>query len=129
MDIRLCEQCDLTLGLDDHERLWKLRPVNSVRRAQPVDAHADDTEIVITVPFPGVQPGDVDVQICGAVLQIVGRVARTRGLTCNVALPCRVDLSKIETVYGDGVLGVCVPTATSTAPAETVPHELAAVTA
>jgi HSP20 family molecular chaperone IbpA len=104
---------DLNLTFDPRGRLWRFRPTSSVHGKQPVDAHMDGPDIVVTAEVPGVQPGDIDVQILGDVLQIRGIAARTGTLASDVGLPAHVDMHTIETTYSDGVFEVRVPTRTA----------------
>ena len=100
---------DLSLAFDSRGRFWQFRPSTSAQGEGPLDAHVTATDIVVTVAVPGVQPGDLDVRIDGDVLGISGITARTSALRYDVGLPKRVDMSTVETVYGDGTFAVHMP--------------------
>jgi len=117
-------QQDLTLRFDGRGRLWKFRPANT-QDPTIVDAHLIDNEIVVAAAIPGVQPGDVDVQIEGNVLEMTGRAAMNGAVAHKVGLPGRMDLNKVQTVYKDGALEVHLLTATPCAPTAAPATELA----
>ena len=104
---------DLSLTRDNEGRLWRFRPTAGVHGKQPVDARMAGTDILVTVEAPGVQPGDIDVQIRGDVLEIRGIAPNVSTLAADVGLPVRVDMHTLETAYSDGVFEVRVPTRTA----------------
>jgi HSP20 family molecular chaperone IbpA len=99
---------DLTLTFDGQGRLWHFRPTKTY--GHPVQARLVGTDLVVTVVAPGVRPGDLDVQLEDAVLQIMDS-AGERPTATRVGLPGRAELHTLQTAYGDGTFEVRVPLA------------------
>jgi hypothetical protein len=99
---------DLSLTFDDAGRLWKFRPSTSRHGRQPVEAAIVDNTIVITVTVPGIESGDVDLQVHGDVLEIRGKTDRTMDLACDVGLPMTFGLDQLETAYAGEALAIKV---------------------
>lgn len=104
---------DLSLTFDPQGRLWRFR-ATAEHGTQPVDASMDGSDLVISVTVPNIQPGEIDIQVRGDVLEIRGTAAGTKALICNVGLPLAPEMHTLETSYRDGAFDVRVPLAPAT---------------
>jgi len=92
--------------------------------APDIDVSETGTELVVRAEVPGVEAGDLDVEVAGRMLTLKGEkrhereekdeshhlVERSWGsFERSVELPCEVDASKAEATFKNGVLKVRLP--------------------
>src|SRR5512136_2999684 len=90
----------------------------------PIDAAETESELIVNVEIPGVDPKDIDVSLSGDTLFIEGEkkpeteekeedyhlVERNYGsFTRSIRLPVEVQSDKISASYKNGVLTVVLP--------------------
>jgi HSP20 family protein len=84
----------------------------------PMDVREDDKGFEIDVDLPGVDPGDIDIQVKDGSMSIKAerKWAKTgakasfrRSFSETFALPANVDSDAISATYAHGVLKVAVP--------------------
>ncbi|NOZ02716.1 MAG: Hsp20/alpha crystallin family protein [Deltaproteobacteria bacterium] len=122
---------------DEVDRLFRDSPIGEAATMQgsawpvPVDIYEDDNELRVVLEVPGVNAGDVKVNVEGSTLTITGekkhafdekkekalRVERFYGsFSRSFSLPPHVNVEKIEAKYGDGVLTLHLPKKPETRP-------------
>ena len=125
---------DLSLTFDGQGRLWRFRSTAGAENARvaanaaetgdiTLDAHMTVAGLVVTLGFPGIQPGDVEINLDGNVLQLDGRGSKKGALAYTVALPRRIAIGSVETAYSPGHFEVLLPAkaAARTEPATAAP--------
>jgi HSP20 family protein len=92
--------------------------------APPMDIYQEHGNLVVKVPLPGAKPEDIEVSIAGDSLTIRGEIRHARevkeqSVICRecrygafsrtVTLPSRVDSTRTDATYQDGVLTLTLP--------------------
>lgn len=94
-----------------------------------VDIYESDTEVVLLADMPGVEPGQVDIDLKNDTLSLIGRVSvqpeegqsllaeyRTGNYFRNFRISDVVDREKISAFMKDGVLKLVLPKAEKAKP-------------
>lgn len=110
---------DLSLVFDSRGRLWKFRATGHGENARgahgaetanvTLDAGVTAAGLVVTLALPGIEPGDIEVDLAGDVLRLNGRGARMGDLACTVSLPRRIAIANVQTAYTSGAFEVLLP--------------------
>lgn len=109
---------------DLFDRMWR-QPIWSEAGFVPAaDLEETDKEFVVEVELPGVKREDIDIELAGRRLTVIGErkekertgVLRRRTRTVGrfhfeVVFPAEVSEDNVEAVYADGVLTITVPKA------------------
>jgi HSP20 family protein len=109
--------------------LWPVSPVADGMFSPAVDIEETDDAWLVEADLPGVQKGDVSVELSGPELAITGelkdrkrsgvqrrRTRRTGRFEYRMRLPGEADPKKIDASLKDGVLTVRVPKPEQTKP-------------
>ena len=99
--------------------------------APPLDIHQTDDEIVVTAALPGVKPEDVEITMTGQSLSLRGELKADEQVTRDqylvrerrygsfqrtMQLPVRVEGTRAEATFNDGVLTLRIPKAEEVKP-------------
>jgi len=99
--------------------LFDTLPVSWERRFQPsVDAFRNDKDLVLTLELPGVEPGDIEVNVTGDRLEIRGKRKRHSEevqFERTFTLPERAKPEDVKASYAHGVLEITIPSASAEA--------------
>jgi HSP20 family protein len=103
---------------------WGLKPFGSNAFTPRVDVTEDNNNLFVHAEIPGVNKGDIKINVVGDVLTISGekkseqrdenknyyRIERSSGsFSRSFTLPAEVVIDKIEAEYKDGVLNITLP--------------------
>ncbi|MBM3997957.1 MAG: Hsp20/alpha crystallin family protein [Planctomycetes bacterium] len=120
---------DSVLGLRDEfedmlSRLWGNGENWLVNAAPNLDVTENDTSVEVRLDLPGMKPDDIDIQLSGNVLTVLGerkveeekkgttyhRIERRVGaFSRSVTLPSSVNEEEVAAEYRDGVLVITMP--------------------
>jgi HSP20 family protein len=113
----------MALFLRPHERSKEDGSMEREAQTVPVRVYQSDEHLMLAAPMPGLEPGDISVDVCGTAVTIRGDERGTgqhqRDLILaewaigpyyrEVSLPQPVDGSLTNATYGNGVLVLSMP--------------------
>src|SRR5437868_5423935 len=123
---------------DEMNRLFELPFMSNVARqaqlfsgwAPALDLYQNDDNVVVVVELPGMRKEDIEISLHDGMLTIAGerKEQTTEGdkaerseryvgrFRRSITLPTRVDASKVNATYKDGILTVILPKAEEAKP-------------
>ena len=114
-----------------YTRPWRIVTWENGGSLSPVDVSDTEESVIVTASLPGVKAGDIDISVTGTTLTIKGETKaedeakepnyyrqerRVGNFERSIRLPVRVEVSKAEATFEDGVLILDLPKAADVRP-------------
>lgn len=109
---------------------WLFRSLERPSALPALNVFFNDSEVIVTSEIPGLNPDDLDIQVCGESLSLKGAIKASPSeegtwhrrerfageVYRSVRLPYSVDSDKVQASYAKGVLEIRLPRAEADRP-------------